>query len=126
MTTHGGYGHGKMFASIKESAKRGAPILVRTPEDAETLKKIAVGLGISIPEPLVTKTEPIVAWSEAPVVPATRSCRQCFQDYAPPVSDDGFCGDACMNEYDAQLMANDERETDEVSEPNTRTPPENE
>ncbi len=32
------------------------------------------------------------------------TCRQCFEDYKPSKSDDGFCSDYCATQFDQELI----------------------
>ena len=42
------------------------------------------------------------------------ACQQCFEDYEHGSHTDGFCSDYCMEQYEKQLMGEDEEgETEE-------------
>lgn len=42
--------------------------------------------------------------------PATKVCRECFDEYEPLEDDDGFCSEYCMNVWADAVMAEQQAE----------------
>lgn len=40
-------------------------------------------------------------------------CQQCFQEYTHGSYNDGFCSDDCLKRYEAELMGEEEDDTEE-------------